>query len=174
MAQQLLPETKKILATFGRQSTQAMSKKAAKFSASGNMASSFRYTVTPEGLTIYGVNYLQWAETGRGKTKTKTPSEPTLKEQILAWIKYKRIPLFRGRKGRFISHETMAFLIARKIHREGTVLKRTKGFRDIYSSVINDKTVTELIDKLYVHHTVSVSSDIIKTLNTLTNKSTAA
>jgi len=171
----ILLHTRRLLETFGTNAVKQMAKNAAQYSATGKMAKSFRHQVHGEGLTIYGIDYLQWAETGRGKTRRAgVPGEPTLRETLIGWLKIKSIPLWRDKKGRFIPRATQAFLIARKIHQSGTLLFRTKGFRDIYTSVINDKSVNKLIESVQVDYVTRTTSDIISTLNQMFEKQKAA
>lgn len=163
--------TRRILDTFGKQSTAAMKRNAARYSASGGLEKSIRYEVTDDGLTIYAINYIEWSERGRGKTREGArKGNPTLFESILAWINYKHLPLWRDKKGRFISKRTMAFMISRKIHKEGNLLFRKKGFRNIYSSVLTEKAVRDVVKRMTDDYIVRTSSDFIKIFNTILEK----
>lgn len=80
---------------------------------------SLRYKLEGDHLVIYstmvGYNYIMTLEHGRGPTKKDaTAGNPTLREEILNWIKQ------RGIQPTEITQESLAYLIARKIHREGT------------------------------------------------------
>jgi hypothetical protein len=96
----------------------------------------------------------------------RKPSSPTgngsLKGIILKWINAKGIiPKDK------ISKETLAFLIARKIHREGDLLHSTKqNFRGmkaptgIINSVINDGRIKELSKRLILDFVKSAKTEI--------------
>lgn len=92
---------------------------------------------------IYGEHYTQQLVSGRPPTTTTTASNPTLKEVIEQWIKDKGIqPLDASMK---IS--SLAFLIARKIHREGTQYFKDGG-TDLIDSVITPARIQQIIDKV--------------------------
>ena len=85
----------------------------------GEAASSLRWKIEGESLVIYstmsGFNYIMTLETGRGPTKEGAKAgNPTLQENILTWLKQ------RGIQPTDITQESLAYLMARKIHREGT------------------------------------------------------
>jgi hypothetical protein len=171
----LTPNTIKILNRYGKQSVEKMQKQAKPFSASGNMVKGFRYEVTAEGLTIYGVNYLRWAETGRGATRAGAKKgNPTLREAIEQWLKFKGIPLWRDKRGRFIGRRTMAFVIARKIHREGTLLYRKKKTRDIFSNIITEESVSKLIKQITGNYIITTNSDLLRVFQLALQNRTAA
>lgn len=88
--------------------------------------------------TIRGFVYLA----GRGATKKKGKAgEPTLQDQILSWLKIKGIrPLKKKMKLR-----SLAFLIARKIHKQGT--KRSEWLK-VYEEVITPERIDSIIDRI--------------------------
>jgi hypothetical protein len=168
------PKTRALLDRFGAQTVKELKQKASKYSASGSMVKGFRHETTSTGLTIYGVNYLKWAETGRGPTGAGAKrGNPTLQQSILMWLTTKGIALWRDKKGRFIGRKTMAFLISRKIHREGSLLYRKKGFRDIYTSILTERRVRDLVRSVQGEFTFSTSSDLIQLFNKILNKQAA-
>ena len=66
-----------------------------------------------------------------------------MREQILEWVKAK--PIIPND----ITQESLAYLISRKIHEEGSLLYRQGGKSGVISEEINDKVVKEkLIDVL--------------------------
>ena len=84
---------------------------------------SLRYKWEGNHLIIYstmvGYNYIMTLEHGRGPTKEgATAGNPTLREGLLIWIKS------RGIQPVDITQESLAYLMARKIHREGTQVYR--------------------------------------------------
>ena len=92
----------------------------------------------PNKATIKGFVYLA----GRGKTKKKGKAgEPTLQQQIKKWIIAKGI----AAKKKDISVNSLAFLIARKIHKEGT--NRSEWLR-IYEQVITPERINNIIERV--------------------------
>jgi len=88
--------------------------------------------------TIKGFTYLA----GRGKTrKSGKAGEPTLQQAILQWIKVKGIKPLEDN----ISQKSLAFLIARKIHQEGT---KPSEWLKIYEKVITPERINKIIDRV--------------------------
>lgn len=106
--------------------------------ASGQFEEGLEVVYEPNKATIKGFVYLA----GRGKTKKKGKAgEPTVQQQILKWLKIKGIKSVRAD----ISQKSLAYLIARKIHREGT--KRSEWLK-IYEEVITDERINSIIDRV--------------------------
>lgn len=163
----LTKSTENILNRFGNQKIKELKDKARRISASGGMAEGYRFE-SKEGLTIYGVHYLQWAETGRGPTRPGAKKgNPTLQQSILLWLKIKNIPLYRNKRGQFLSRVAMSYMISGKIHREGDSLYRSGKTRDVFSSVVSQKEVERLIKQLSGAYIIDTSSDLLKAFNTL-------
>lgn len=106
--------------------------------ASGQFKEGLEAVYEPNKATIRGFVYLA----GRGRTKKKgKPGEPTVLQQILKWIKTKGIrPI-----GDKISIKSLAYLITRKIHKEGT--KRSEWLK-IYEQVITPQRISDIIDRI--------------------------
>lgn len=136
-----------------------------KITASGTTKRELTSEATNYRSTIEGVDYMRWQEDGRGATRNT--GDGSLKEKILEWIDDKPIPLFRDRKGRFMEKKTMAFLIARKIHQEGTLLHRLGEHVDVFSNVLTEERVNDLIDQLGINFEAEVRSDLIKKLEAI-------
>jgi hypothetical protein len=106
--------------------------------ASGQFAEGLEAVYEPNKGTIKGYVYLA----GRGKTKKKgKPGEPTVQQQILKWLKVKGITAIEKN----ITQKSLAFLIARKIHEEGT--KRSEWLK-IYEEVITPERINSIIDRI--------------------------
>lgn len=103
----------------------------------GESAGSLGYRIDVRGLTIYSSKkYFTVLETGR-----KPGKRPPI-DVIEKWIRDKPI-------ASDISPRSLAFLIARKIGEEGSLLYRQGGKSGVISEEINDKVVKEkLIDVL--------------------------
>lgn len=94
--------------------------------------------------TILGLPYTQQLVTGRPPTSSGAqPGSPTLREKIEVWIEQKGIASFSSD----ISVSSLAFLIARKIHKEGTQYFRDGG-TDLLEKVITPKRIQSIIDKV--------------------------
>ena len=111
----------------------------------GEAALSLKYRWVEEGrVQIYSdmpnrsFNYIMTLETGRGPTRPNAATgNPTVQESILTWIKQ------RGITPTGITQETLAYLISRKIHQEGTLLFRQGGNSGIISEVQTDAWILE-------------------------------
>ena len=103
----------------------------------GASANSLGYRVDAEGLTIFSsLKYFTVLETGR-----KPGKRPPI-SVIEQWIKDKPI-------ASDINPRSLAFLIARKIGEEGSLLYRQGGKSGVISESINDKVIKEkLINNL--------------------------
>lgn len=156
----LLDNTRKILNNFGKKSVAQMKKNANRYKATGRMADSFRHEMSKKGMTIYGVDYTLYHEEGRGPTQAGGSGVP-LRVRLIEWLKVKNIPLWRDEKGRFISRATMAFVIARKIHRDG-VSWYGKKERDIYSSVLTPEKVGAVITQMEDELEAQIITDVMK------------
>jgi hypothetical protein len=103
----------------------------------GQSSQSLGYRIDASGLTIYSsMKYFTVLETGRKPGKRPPVSV------IEQWIKEKPI-------ASDISTKSLAFLIARKIGEEGSLLYRQGGKSGVISDSINEKVIQEkLIDSL--------------------------
>lgn len=106
--------------------------------ASGQFAEGLEARYSPNKGAIWGFTYLA----GRGATK-KGHKEGTrfLWEEILDWLKVKGIRPIEEK----MKLSSLAFLIARKIHKQGT--DRSKWFR-IYEEVITPERIQKIIDRV--------------------------
>ena len=153
---------KKTLEEFDKKLIQDLrdSLDAAGTTASGKTKKSLYSVTGPDSYKLWGRPFIYGLEYGR------KPSSPagngSLKDIILEWIKVKPIIPKDG-----ISKETLAFLISRKIHREGDLLHSTKqnyrGMKKptgIINSVINDGRIKELSKRLILDFVKSAKTEI--------------
>lgn len=106
--------------------------------ASGQFEDGLEAVYAPNKALIKGFVYLA----GRGKTKKKGKAgEPTVQQQILKWLKVKGIKSINKK----ISQNSLAFLIARKIHKQGT--KRSEWLK-IYEQVITPERILSIIERI--------------------------
>lgn len=108
--------------------------------ASGDLIRSLRYEISDEGLTVYAADYVYYLIYGRKPTKAS--GSGTVKSEILKWIRAKNI-------SSELSNETLAFLIARKIHREGSSIYLANKGNDsgLLTNVLNEQIYNEFNDK---------------------------
>ena len=127
-----------------------------KMRASGLFAKSLRVEVLEQaGLikgTLYGANHSLFVD--KGRSKTTGGGNGQLKVLIRKWIDDKGITPKDN-----ISKDSLAYLITRKIHREGWKPKN-KYPNGVISSVINDKAIKELIQALGSSVKVQVKTDV--------------
>lgn len=118
--------------------------------ASGKMSDSLDYRIDAGGLTIYSSEkYFTVLETGR-----KPGKRPPI-SVIENWIRTKPV-------ASEMNPRSLAFLIARKIGEEGSLLYRQGGRSGVISDEINDKVLQEkLIDVLGVEFRNYVINEFI-------------
>lgn len=104
--------------------------------ASGRTERSLRIEFTEDTGTLYGRPALGVLETGRSGGKVPKG----FYQIILQWVQDKGIQVEKPR--------TFAFLVARKIAKEGTKAYREGSFIGIYSQEI-PKTVQNILDRLF-------------------------
>lgn len=124
--------------------------------ASGETSRSLRREITDYELTIYGSEVFRYVEGGRGPSKKRGSGE-SLYDRIKQWIKDKGITPDGD-----ISDDNLAFLIARKIHNEGTVIYRKQSPRDIFSSVLDEKKIKSFVEVIAENSRNMIKSDIVK------------
>jgi hypothetical protein len=134
-------------------------------SASGNLAKSFRYTLDPNRLRVYAAGYYAAIEIGR--KPTVNGGSGVLRSIIRKWIEDKKIIPKPDEQGRTITKDSLAFLITRKIHREGTLLNSIK--KDFYgrtnptqiiTGVINDGRLDSLKRELITSFVFQIKQDL--------------
>jgi len=131
--------------------------------ASGNYANSLAKQVnrTVQGykLVITAPRYAGAMEDGRRPTQSGSlsASGPTLKDAILQWIQVKGI---RPREPQ-MKLETLAYLIARKIHREGIKVPNQYNAGGVISNVLTEQKIFEFVKKIQLLQVEEIRSEII-------------
>jgi hypothetical protein len=103
--------------------------------ASGKLYNSISYEVDERGLRILAFDYAYFIEFGRGPTKSNGTGE--LRPKIRQWIDDKGI-VPDG-----ITKDSLAYLITRKIHREGTEIFK-QGGTTLLRDIFNDRLVSDI------------------------------
>ena len=123
--------------------------------ASGKFADTLEVQVSGFTARLFGENYSQQLETGR-----KAGRFPPI-NAIEQWIKDKGIA---NRIQGEISISSLAFLIARKIARNGW--KREKhGGVELISEVVTDARIQKIIEEVGAEQALIYSTEIIKLVN---------
>jgi hypothetical protein len=125
--------------------------------ASGRTARRLREVVTSFSAVLYGPDYIQQLEDGRGPTRNNTPSKPTLREAIEEWLQYAGISPRRGQTRR-----SLAYAIANSIHRKGTKLYQRGGRSGVLSETITERSLNNLLQELTDIQAVEVSSQVVE------------
>ncbi len=125
--------------------------------ASGKWADALEVQSTETSGKILGLNYSEQLEFGRRSGK-----QPP-REAIEQWIRDKGLA---SRIENQISVSSLAFLIARKIGREGWNRQQYGGV-DLISRVVTPERVQKIIDKVGSAFRVNFTSEIIKELKEL-------
>jgi len=125
--------------------------------ASGNWAKELEARVEGLSASIWGLSYSDQLEHGRTPTSSSPKTGPiTLRQAIEAWIDEKNITPKDD-----ISTSSLAFLIARKIHREGWSRDKYDGTK-LISEVITPQLIQGIIDRVSYFQISTFSSEIIR------------
>ena len=103
--------------------------------ASGKLHDSVTYEVDDRGLRILAFDYAYFIEFGRGATRANGSGE--LRPKIRQWIDDKGI-VPDG-----ITKDSLAYLITRKIHREGTEIFK-QGGTTLLRDIFNDRLISDI------------------------------
>lgn len=129
---------------------------AKKMRASGQWAKELEEKTKGLNASIWGLPYSEQLEDGRTPTSSSPKSGPvTLREAIEDWIEDKNITPKDD-----ISTSSLAFLIARKIHREGWNREKYNGL-NLISEVITPAWIQSVIDKVSEFQIAEFSSQVI-------------
>jgi hypothetical protein len=120
--------------------------------ASGKFAETLEVKVTGLTAQLWGEDYAQQLETGR-----KSGKFPPI-DAIKKWIEDKGIA---NRIQGEISISSLAFLIARKIAREGWKREQFGGV-ELISQVVTDQRMQKIIDEVGAEQALIYSTEIIR------------
>ncbi|HNY54500.1 MAG TPA: hypothetical protein PKI86_02695 [Chitinophagales bacterium] len=119
--------------------------------ASGNYEKSLYYFATDKRAIMYGAKYAYQMQYGRN------PGTYPPRKAIEDWIDAKKIELKNG-----ISKSSLAYLIQRKIFRDGIKVPNKFNQGGVISNVITEERIDTLLTQLKFVNALQISSDIIE------------
>lgn len=128
--------------------------------ASGRTAASLHFEIDDNEIRLYGAKHIFALEYGR--KPTTGGGDGSLRERIRVWLDEKGISPQPGANGKAISKDSLAYLIARKIHNEGTELFRQGGNSGILADVINEQTIAGISEALFYEFEAIVTSTLLE------------
>ena len=123
--------------------------------ASGNFERNVSSKVENNTLEISAPSYAYQLVHGRGKTKSAGSGGQSLRSLIRKWIDDKGITPTDG-----ISKDSLAFLIARKIHREGITVPNQYNDGRLLKDVFGKNSIDTLKNKIGNFYTTQTTSNI--------------
>lgn len=120
--------------------------------ASGNTADSLEVKTSTNKADLTGSSVFEQLEYGRGSSKSGGSSGGKLIDQIKEWIRDKGIVSNIKNDN---DNSTLAFLITRKIHREGWNRQKYGGV-GLISKVITTNRIQRIIDKVGAELTLTL------------------
>lgn len=123
--------------------------------ASGQFERELKVEVSEFRASLIGMNYAEQLELGRERTVNGNTGGQTLLEKIKTWIEDKGIRPLEPK----MTTSTLAFLITRKIHREGWD-RRNHGGVELVSSVITPERIQKIIDRVSQFNVAKFTSEI--------------
>lgn len=128
--------------------------------ASGKTAASLHYEIDEKEIRLYGAGHIFALEYGRRPT-SGGGTGTSLRDRIRVWIDEKGINPTPGANGRTPSKDSLAFLIARKIHREGTELFKQGGNSGILSEVLTPEFEKGIAEALFYEFEMIVTNKLL-------------
>jgi hypothetical protein len=122
---------------------------------SASLLSTTSRTNTSVNLMVDGGIGWAFVEQGRGATRNKN-GKGILRGIIRQWIDDKGITPDEG-----MTKDTLAFLITRAIHQRGTLLHFLGERREIYTTVLTESAITQLLDNTGSIMEKEVSTDLV-------------
>lgn len=121
--------------------------------ASGRTEQQLAYVADEQGLTATGPAHVQALITGRGPTTSSAGSGLPLREVLAQWAEDKGLKLNRGQ-----TYESLGYVLARRIHAEGTALYRSHTPSGILQSVLTQDWLTTLTARIAAGEQVAIAS----------------
>lgn len=130
--------------------------------ATGQTSRSLRFEVRQEGsktiLKVIGKPYLAVVETGRKPTPQYDKPSKAFVDSIREWTKAKGLS------------QSLAYAIAKSIHKKGTELFKKGGRNDIISNVINDSLASQISKDILQNFAKLYAANIVKQYGSINSK----
>lgn len=127
----------------------------------GKTGEEFEVKMYENGGRLLGASYVYVLESGRGETKKG--GDGSVRNRIKKWIKDKGVFNYSNEK----ELESLSWAISKMIHKEGTQLFREGGRDDIYSNVLTENAIDDLLNRIAIALTIKFSSEIVEKIKNL-------
>lgn len=121
--------------------------------ASGRTEQALAFAATDQGLDVTGPAHVQALITGRRPTTGGNTGGEKLSAVLAQWAQDKGLPLKRGQ-----TYAGLGYVIARRIHQQGTALFRSGQPSGILQSVLTQDWLATLTARIAAGEMVAVSS----------------
>ena len=129
--------------------------------ASGKFENELRYTADDKGCQILSPAHVG-AMVGGRKPTTNT-GDGSLRGIIRKWIDDKGITPYADKNGRAVSKDSLAYLITRKIHRDGIKVPNQYNQGGLVSEVITQPKIEELLMQIGGNYITEFKNEIQET-----------
>lgn len=129
-----------------------------------SFGASIDYETTEDSLEIFGSPFISVLVDGRRPTKSGARSNPSLRDRILVWIEEKGIQPKPDENGNIPSIESLSFMIARSIHKKGTLLFQRGGGNNIFDTVLTNDRLDALLSVFGEKYINNVESGVLREL----------
>lgn len=130
--------------------------------ATGKTSRSLRFEVRQEGskttLKVIGKPYFAVVETGRKPTPQYDKPSKAFVDSIREWTQAKGLP------------NSLAYAIAKSIHKKGTELFKKGGRKDIISNVINDSLASQISKDILQNFAKLYAANIVRQYGSINSK----
>ena len=114
---------------------------------SKGFADSIEAEYTDTSLTITASPFIRVLIDGRGPTRSGAKSGAvTLRQRIFLWIEKNGIQARAMANGKTPTSEQLSFMMARSIHRKGTLLYQRGGGNNIFDTIITPSRIENLLN----------------------------
>lgn len=131
----------------------------------GELYESIRFEATEDSLKVYAKPYIYYLVHGRGPTRKSEGNK--LLPIIRKWIDDKGILPRNKADGKPLNKDankakdSLAYMITRKIHAEGTLIYK-QGGSDLLSAIITDSFIANVKEQLIFNTVDAIKSEIMK------------
>jgi hypothetical protein len=132
-------------------------------SVSKGFANSIEAEYTDTSMTIYASPYIRTLIDGRGPTRSGAKrGSQSLQQILLSWIERHSIKAKPMPSGKIPTPEQLSFMMARSIHRRGTLLYQRGGGNNIFDTIITNDRIENLLNLFGQKYLTEIKSINIK------------